>query len=785
MVRSMAFGLFLLGMMMVFNACSGKRYIPDDRYLLKKNSLVTEPEKIGFSSSEITQLFAQKPNSSFFGMRPGLWIHYVTQNKADKKFWHWVHHRIGKPPVYYDVALTKNATIQIERYLDNIGHFNSIVSTKTNNESKRLIKLTYDVSLGTPYRISDIIYSIPDSTIAAFIDEIKDETLLKSGSIYNAYTIDDERDRLTNHLKNSGYYYFTKDYIQFEADTNSQNHQLKLNLIVENRRNLIPSTGLYQEEAHPRYFIRKVTVFPNHNPFRTDISSADTNLIEIRTNERNKYSPLYFVSQGNPLIKRSIFNQVVQIYENEPFSLHKTRQTYKALNNLKIFRASNISFDTTAHQSQISDSLERWLDCNIYLQRSKLHAYAVEVEGTNSGGDLGVRGSLVYSNKNLFRGAEVFRLRLNGGFEAQKLRSTDAELGETTTSLFNTSEVGIDASIYFPRFLNPFKLRNFIKEYQPKTNLILGFNSQTRTYYERTVLRLTFGYDWMASKQVNHLLSPINISSIKVNPSEAFQDFLDKQSNQRFRDQYSNHLIFSMRYSFIFNNQNINLLKDFFYYRINLEGAGNVLSLIDGSSMFKEVDKHKELFNIRYAQFVRIDQDFRYYRVLTKESRLAFRAIVGLGVPYGNSSELPFERSFYSGGANGMRGWQLRQLGPGSRSDSLRIESIGDIQLELNAEYRFPIYDYFKGAFFIDAGNIWLLREKDGLEGGTFKFKNFYNDIAVDAGIGFRFDFSFFVFRLDAAVPLRDPARTEGNKWILDQIQLRNFVWNFGIGYPF
>jgi outer membrane protein assembly factor BamA len=240
-----------------------------------------------------------------------------------------------------------------------------------------------------------------------------------------------------------------------------------------------------------------------------------------------------------------------------------------------------------------------------------------------------------------------------------------------------------------------------------------------------------------------------------------------------------------MRYSFTFNNQNINLPKDFFYYRINLESSGNLLAAIDNSPFFEQVDSHKELLGIRYAQFFRIDQDIRYYKVLSQENRLAFRTIIGLGIPYGNSSELPFERSFYAGGANGMRGWQFRQLGPGSYTDTLNIERIGDIHLEFNAEYRFPIYDYLKGALFVDVGNIWTLRERENLPGGEFRLDRFYKDLAVDAGIGFRFDFSFFIFRLDAATPLRDPALSQGNRWVFDQINLRNLVWNFGIGYPF
>lgn len=773
------------GLMFGTASCSGKRFIPTDKYLLKKNKLELSTSKTTFSNSDLTVLYAQQPNGGFFGIRPALWIHFVTQHKTEKRFWRWVHNRLGTAPVYYDPYMTGNACMQMQRYLDNTGYFGNNVTPKLQVEYNKIAKLTYQIEVPKPYRISEILYSIPDSTIHAFIGEIQSATLLKAGDVYNAYTIDNERDRITNYLKNNGYYYFTKDYIHFEADSNTTQHSIRLNMMVENRRIFDPASAQFVEEPHQRYFIRKVQIFPNHNPFIINNIPIDTSTVTIRTDTKDRQSPLYFLTQGNPRIKRGIFNQVIQIYEYDPFSLYKLRQTYKALGNLKIFRASNISFDTIASKKNLIQGVDNWIDCNIYLQRSQVHAYTVEVEGTNSAGDLGLRGSIAYTNKNLFRGAEMFRLRLNGGYEAQRLVLTDIEQGETSTSLFNTSEIGIDASIYFPRFLNFFNLRNFTKEYQPRSNISLGINSQTRTYYERTVLRLTFGYDWMANKQITHQLSPVNISSIKVNPSESFAAFLNEQSNQRFRDQYSDHLILSMRYSFVFNNQNIHLLKDFFYYRLNLESSGNLLSLIDGTSLFTNQGNYQELFGIRYAQFLRFDQDFRYYRVLSKENRLAFRSLIGIGFSYGNSTEMPFERSFYAGGANGMRGWQYRQLGPGSFSDPVMIERIGDIQLEFNAEYRFPIYDYLKGAVFVDVGNIWTLRQRETYPNGVFKLDSFYQDLAVDAGIGFRFDFSFFVFRLDAATPIRDPARSGSDRWMLDQIRLNNFVWNFGIGYPF
>ena len=274
-------------------------------------------------------------------------------------------------------------------------------------------------------------------------------------------------------------------------------------------------------------------------------------------------------------------------------------------------------------------------------------------------------------------------------------------------------------------------------------------------------------------------------NSVKVNPSAAFQRVLDQETNQRIKDQYSNHLIFGIKYSFVFNNQNINKIKNFSYFRANFESSGNFISLFNRTPLIKYDEDFGELFGIRYAQFVRFDFDFRQYFLLSENNRLVFRALIGFGLPYGNSIDMPFERSFYGGGANGMRGWVFRELGPGGYSGEGNVERIGDIQLETSFEYRFPISGFLKGAIFSDIGNIWTINENSYLPDGKFEIKDFYKQLAMDAGFGFRFDFSFFIFRLDAAIPLRDPAKRPEARWVVGQSQIKDIIWNFGIGYPF
>lgn len=242
-----------------------------------------------------------------------------------------------------------------------------------------------------------------------------------------------------------------------------------------------------------------------------------------------------------------------------------------------------------------------------------------------------------------------------------------------------------------------------------------------------------------------------------------------------------------MKYSYIYNNQEINKLKNFIYFRGNIETSGNILNAID---QFVKAPKNEEgyytLFNIRYAQYIRLDVDLRYYVLLSENRRVAIRGIFGIGVPYGNSEDLPFEKGFYGGGANGMRGWRFRSLGPGTYvNDDTDFDRMGDLKLEGNIEYRFPIYKFFKSAIFIDAGNIWLLNTDDSFPGGKFEFDDFIEEIAMDAGIGLRFDFGFFVFRIDGALPIRNPALPAGERWTFNRIELERINWNIGIGYPF
>ena len=758
-------------MMVSMASCSMRRYIPEDEMILKSNVVEIHSKDVAFTKSDITPYIVQSSNPKILGLMPRTWVYYKTESKKDRKLSNWINKTVSEKPVYFDNEMKESSVVQISKYLDNIGYFNSDITTEIKNR-KGISKVYYNIYPSQPYIVDSIFYNISDSNIYNLIMDIEESLPVKKGDIYNAFKLDDERDMITDYLNNNGYFHFTKDYIFMEVDTNFVNRKAHINIRIDNV--LDPSTQ--EIVKHKQYIVNNIYIYPKGLILNNN--DIDTTIYTFKPNRRQGKETFHFIYNDNPKIRYNTFDNIIQINSGGLYNLHEVTQTYKALNNLKIYNKNNIEFNLVESDN---DSINL-LDCNIVLNRAKANSYSIQIEGTNSSGDLGILGSFNFQNKNIFKGSEIFNIRLRAGTQAQSVLDDD-----NNTNLFNTKELGIEASLFFPQFLSPVKLRNFAKEYQPRTSLTTGYNIQVRPIYTRQIMLLSYGYNWMKSKYEQHILTPITLNSVKVDPTPSFKEILDKETNQRIKDQYTSHLIFGFDYTYIFNNQNIRLLKDFFYFKANIQSSGNILSAFNNTSIIKTIDNYHEFLGIRYAQYIRFAFDFRYFKYVYGENQIATRFMVGAGIPYGNSNDMPFEKSFYAGGSNGMRGWQFRGLGPGtfSNPEGLNIERIGDIQLELNLEYRFPIYSFIKGAIFTDLGNIWTLKESETFKGGKFNFNTFYKQIAADAGIGLRLDISFIVVRVDAAAPILNPAFPEGERWRLDKLQLKDFVIHFGIGYPF
>lgn len=760
----------LIGLLLslTISSCNINKFVPEGKYLVKKNNVSIEKKGTKIEKSKLSSYISLKPYKESFSSNVPTWIYYKAERNPNNKTWRWLNKTFGREPVYYDRAGANNSSNQMMRHLDNIGYFGSKV-THTVKTKRKKASVTYHVMPTEPYTVREMTYVIEDSLINSYIMRDSAKFPLKEGDIYNAYSLNNEREIITERMKNSGYFYFNRDNIYYEVDSNFMNHTMEITMRLKEN-----------DLAYKKYYVRNISIYPDYSVLKMNSKPIDstTLYVESGTRKRPNYWDFYFFDK--PQIKPQTFSRSIFIIEGLPYNLRSVTNTYKALGNYRMFRNINIEFDTVP---LANDSVNR-LDCRITMQPTDKHSFTVQTEGTNSDGDLGVKGSLSYSNKNIFHGAETFQLGIKAGFEAQKLMGT--EQLESEKKVFNTTEFGITTGLVFPKFLGPFSFLTFSRDYQPTTAINLGFNSQVRYYYSRYISTATFSYDWKSNYRTSHVLTPINLNSVKIsNINPLFQTYLDAETSQRKKDQYTSHLILGSRYSFTYNSQTINKSGSFIYLRTDLESSGNLLSLFNKTKLVTESEGHHELFGIRYAQYVRGSVDIRQHIDIGDNSWLVFRQFVGLGLPYGNSRDLPFERSFYGGGSNGLRGWIYRSVGPGGyvpTSDD--IEKTGDLQLELNAEYRFPIYNIFNGALFMDAGNVWTYYPNESMPNSEFRFNTFYNQLAMDAGFGLRIDVSFLILRLDLAYAMRNPYKDEtGSYWRFKKED--NLRLQVGIGYPF
>lgn len=759
--------ILLSALVLAMSSCSLERYVPEGKYLVKKNTIVIENDSTNISKSDLSNYISLKPYKETLSSDIPFQIYYKAKKRPNSKFWGWLNRTAGKEPSFYEKADANYSAKQMSLYLGNIGYPNSKVSSSVQTKRHKAT-VTYTVKPSRPYRISKIDYNIEDSIIARYVMRFKDAFPVKVGDIYNAYTMNTQREQITEYLRNAGYYFFTRDNIHYNVDSSFNNHTMEVTMCIA-----------HNELASRRYYINDINIYPNFTLSRMNDIPSDSIILTTEVGRRKFPNKLNFLYFGKPNVKPETITQSINILKGSPYRQQNVSLTYNGLNNFQIFGNPNIEFDTVPN-----DSLYM-LDCKITMQQNDTRSFTVQAEGTNSDGDLGIKGSLSFTNRNIFHGAEVFQLSLKAGLEAQTINMEITDEG-----VFNTKELGISGSLLFPRFISPIPFRDFARDYQPTTNLTLGFNSQIRYYYTRHIVNTSYSYDWKSNKLYRHTLTPLYINTVKIsNMKPIFEELLNQEHNQRKKDQYTSHLLLGLKYSFVLNTQNLQKQNSFVYFRADFETSGNLISLFNNTKLITTDEGYHELFGIRYGQYVRSNFDFRQHVNLKNDHWLVFREFIGLGIPYGNSKDLPFERSFYAGGTSSMRGWNYRGVGPGGyvpTNDDL--EKIGDLQLELNFEYRFPIYNIVNGAFFVDAGNVWTYWPNAELPEGEFKFNKFYKQIALDAGIGIRLDLSFLIVRIDLARALRNPYKNaNGQYWRFDYGENYENSWRLigGIGFPF
>ena len=752
----------------LMSSCSIRRFVPEGKYLVQNNKVVIEQKGTEISKSGISKYITLKPYKSTFQTNIPTWFYYMTKRHPKSAIWKWFYKTFGNDPVYYDKAEADNSSVQMTRYLDNVGYFHSKVShTVKTKKRRKTARVTYHVYPTQPYRVNDLTYVIEDSVVRRQIMRDSTKFPLKKGDIYNAYSLDEQRELITERMRNTGYFFFNRDNIYYEVDSNLMNHSM--NITMHLKKN---------DLAYKQYQIRSINIYPDFSVLKLNDRPTDSVTLTMELGRRKLPNKLNFYYFDKRQVKPQTFLRSIHVVENRPYNLRSVTSTYQSLSNFRLFSNVNILFDTVPN-----DSLNL-LDCRITMQQNDVNSFTVQGEGTNSDGDLGIKGSFSYTNKNIFHGAETFQLSLKGGLEGQKVIGTEAS--ESEKKVFNTKELGVTASLLFPKFLSPFKFNDFARDYMPTTTISLGVNAQVRYYYSRYISTAAFSYDWKNNNRLAHTLSPIYLNGVKIaNIDPVFQSYLDLETSQRRKDQYTSHLLLGIRYSLTYSSQRFNQTGSFVYLRADFETSGNLLSLFNNTKLITENDGHHEFLGIRYSQYVRSSFDFRQHLKLGSESWLVFREFLGIGVPYGNSKDLPFERSFYGGGSNGLRGWLYRTVGPGGYVPTNEdIEKTGDIHLEMNAEYRFPFYNIINGALFFDMGNVWAFHQIESMPDAEFNFNSFYKQLAMDAGFGFRIDASFLLIRVDLAYAMRNPyAYDNGSHWRFGRGN--NFRIQLGIGYPF
>jgi hypothetical protein len=539
-----------------------------------------------------------------------------------------------------------------------------------------------------------------------------------------------------------------------------------------------PKTKIKQ---HHRYKIGNVFLYPNFSGLSTG-EDAEISQTEYDT---TLYQGQYLMYAGKPNIKPGVIINSSYIFPGQYYRLSDVNKTYRNLSELSLVRYTNITFKEDASVPSLNP--ENMLDCRIELTQKKVQAYQTEIAGTNSAGDLGIRGNLVYQNFNLFRGAEVFNMKITGAIEALKNRSDN--------KYKSMKEIGVESNIVFPKFFSPFRLEQFVKKYSPKTSFSVLFNYQSRPDYTRSIANSSFSYRWKGNKFLTHTIWPLEVNYVQIYEDRSSTEFLDSMQNTPLGYSFEDHMVNVIRYGIELNNQAIGKRKDFFFTRFNIETAGNLVNLTKNIFNESTSEEPYEILNVPYFQYIRGDIDYSFHNVIDKQNKFVYHIFVGLGIPYGNSETLPYEKKFFAGGPNSIRAWNTYGIGPGSyvESDSA-LSSVfyyphqnGDMRLEANIEYRFKVVWKMEAAIFADMGNVWEIGKDEDKPGAEFDWSRFYKEFAIGYGFGTRFDFSFFLLRFDFGIKLHDPALPEGERWIpvfrnfgLDDLHVK-----FGIGYPF
>lgn len=757
-------------------ACNNTKYLSNGAVLHNKTKIKVESEQKWTDETkvlptniknELYNLSVPKLNNRWLGfMKVNLWFY----NKGDiskKGIKGWMARRLGEPPVLLDSINIDRTIKQFNSYLFNKGFYHNQIDYEV-SQSKKRATVTYIVTPDDRYFFDEIVYPEPVDSLSKFISEMRLNSNIKSSKPFDIEMLESERNRLAEKLQENGYFGFNKKYIHFKIDSTYNDKSVNVELkILENDTD---TSGI-----HYKYVIDNIVVNTSYANFF--LSGKDS--IEVSEN-------VFYLADHDNFRPKAI-TDLVDFEHGDLFDKRSFISSQNNLLNLGVFKFVNISFKRKNETDAFGNRL---LDVNIKLNPAKKYQFSGELEANNRQnvlvGDnfIGTALSAFIINKNTFKGGENLSFNMNGGVEFDLRRQNE---------LINTSSLNFQWSLAFPKFLLPFKTKFKQSYYNPKTKITLSNSLINRTNdYRINATELAMDYNWQKPNGASHLLSPVSISFFNVlNVSESFQQNLEQ--SKRLQRSFEENIILGASYGAVVTN-NFKHKKNIFYYRPRVEIGGNVLNLFDRINPEKQL----KLNGVNYAQYIKLDSDLRFYFEVDETRIVAVRLLGGLAVPYSNSSVLPYVKQYFAGGTTGVRAFRIRGIGPGSFSPEAdsnfddSFDRTGDMRLEANIEYRFPIYSYFKGALFLDAGNVWTLKEDIDKPGSQFEAKDFWKEIAMGIGFGARLDFTYFILRLDTSMPIYRPDRPLEDRWVTDQISLGDRAWrrdninlSLGIGYPF
>lgn len=751
-------------------SCSATKYVPDGSYLLDEIKIRTDNKAV--RPSALRMYVRQNPNAKWFSLIKTQLYVYNLSGRDSTRWGNKFLRRIGDAPVIYNEEEAKRSEEEIRKAVQNMGYMAASVQRSVKTKKKKL-KLYFDVTTDKPYVVHSLRYDIPDKRIAHIIRQDSAHSLLKEGMYFDVNALDADRQRITEQLLNNGYYKFNKDYIGYTADTVRNTYKVGLTQCLHPYRRHADDSVV----AHPRYWINKIHFITDYDMLRSSAMGS----VDVNDSIHYKGHSIYY--KDKLYLRPKVLTSNLRIQSGDLYNENKVQQTYSNFGRLSALKYTNIRFVET----QVGDSAK--LDCYVLLTKSKHNSIAFEVEGTNSAGDLGAAASVSFQNRNLFRGSETFMVKLRGAYEV----ISGLQSGYSHN---NYTEFGVESSINFPNFLFPFLSADYKQKIRATTEFGLQYNYQMRPEFLRTMASANWSYKWTKRQRIQHRIDLINIGFLYLpSISERFkEDYINKGQNQVLQYNYQDRLIINMGYSFHYNSVggavvNNTIASNSYSIRFNLESAGNIMyALSKAADIRKNSNGEYAILGIPYAQYVKTEFDFAQNIRIDRRNSLAFHLGLGVAVPYGNAKTIPFEKQYFSGGANSVRGWSVRDLGPGCfPGNGNLLDQSGDIKLDASVEYRSKLFWKFQGAVFVDAGNIWTIRSYANQPGGVFEFDKFYKQIAVSYGLGLRLDLDFFILRFDGGMKAINPAYTTKREHfpILHPKFKRDFAFHFAVGYPF